>query len=143
MDAIAVFPVPPLVELTVTLLSWTPAVVPVTLTLNVQFELVARVAPDSETVPVPGVAVIVPPPQPPVKPLGVATVSPDGRVSVKLTPVSEIVFAAGLVTVKLKLVEPPTKIEDAPKDLLIEGAAITTCPPDSEPLLEVKFVSPL
>jgi hypothetical protein len=47
-------------------LFFTPAVVPVTFTLNVQFELAARVAPVSETVPVFCVAVIVPPPQDPL-----------------------------------------------------------------------------
>jgi hypothetical protein len=43
MDAFDVFPVPPSVEVTVTLLFLTPAVVPVTLTETVQEALAAKV----------------------------------------------------------------------------------------------------
>ncbi len=70
---------PPFVALTVTLLFFTPAVVPVTFKLNVHEEFVARVAPASEAAPAPAVAVIVPPPHVPVTPLGVATMSPRAK----------------------------------------------------------------
>jgi len=88
IDAVEVFPVPPSVEVACTLLTFTPIVVPVTLTENVHDALDARLAPDKLTEDAPGVAVIVPPPQVPVKPLGVATTRPDGRLSVNATPVS-------------------------------------------------------
>src|SRR5205814_9782857 len=61
-DAVEVFPVP-VDDVTCTELFFTPAVVPVTFMENVHEALGARVAPESETVPDPAVAVIVPPPQ--------------------------------------------------------------------------------
>src|SRR5262245_12921496 len=70
--AVAVLPVPPLVEVTaeVVLVS-APAVVAVTLSENVQLVLAARIAPERLTLPPPAVAVMVPPPHEPVRPLGV------------------------------------------------------------------------
>jgi hypothetical protein len=114
-----------LVEVTVTLLFLSPDVVPVTFTENVHEPLVARVAPARLTVPEPAVAVIVPPPQVPLNPFGVATTNPVGRLSVKATPVSATVFATGLVRVKVKVVVPFTAIKVAPKLLLIVGGATT------------------
>jgi hypothetical protein len=69
----------------------TPALVPLTFTANVHVALAAKVAPERLTTPVVCVAVIVPPPQLPVSPFGVATTSPDGKLSVKLTPFSPTV----------------------------------------------------
>src|SRR5258707_1138591 len=77
--AIAVLPVPPLVELTCTLLFFTPAEVPVTFTENVQLPTRPRVALARLTVVEPAVAVIVPLPQDPVNPLGGVTTNPAGR----------------------------------------------------------------
>src|SRR5258708_26247117 len=88
IGAFEVLPVPPSVDVTCTLLFFAPAAVPVTFTLKVQDALVARVAPDRLTDPAPATAVIVPPPQLPVKPLGVAITRPAGSVSVNATPVS-------------------------------------------------------
>src|SRR5712671_885880 len=119
--ALEVFPVPPSVEVTCTLLFFTPAVVPVTFTLKVHEVLIASVAPARLTVPEPATAVIVPPPQLPVRPFGVATTKPAGSVSVNATPVSGMVLAAGFVMVKLKLVEPLSGMVAAPNTLVIVG----------------------
>src|SRR5882672_186825 len=92
--ALEVLPVPPSVDVTCTLLFFAPAVVPVTFTLKVHEVLVARVAPDRLTELEPATAVMVPPPHEPVRPFGVATTKPAGRLSVKATPVSEMVLIA-------------------------------------------------
>src|SRR5262249_29798379 len=77
--ALAVFPVPPLVEVTaVVVLALLPTVVAVTLIENVQDPAAARVAPERLTLPPPAVAVMVPPPHEPVRPLGLATTTPEG-----------------------------------------------------------------
>ena len=87
-EALDVLPVPPLVEDTVTLLFFVPVVLPNTFTEKVHDPPVASVAPARLTVEEPAVAVIVPPPQLPVSPFGVATTRPDGKVSVKATSLS-------------------------------------------------------
>jgi len=92
MLAEAVPPVPPCVEVTLpVVLFCVPAAIPVTLTAKVQEVLDAKVAPVRLMTPVPCVAVIVPPPQDPVRPLGVETTSPAGNVSLKPVPVSVVV----------------------------------------------------
>jgi hypothetical protein len=118
-----VSPVPPFVDDTVTLLLFTPVVVPVTLTENVQEAPAAKVAPERVTLPDPAPAVIVPPPQLPVTPLGVDTNRPAASVSVKLTPVSATA-AFGLLIVKLKVVVPPTPMAAAPNFLIMVGDAM-------------------
>src|SRR6202045_3774575 len=128
IEALEVLPVPPSVEVTWTLLFFTPLVVPVTLTENVQEEPAAgdavSVPPDKLTLPLPAGAVMVPLPQVPVSPLGVATTKPAGKLSVKATPLSAtLVF--GFVMVKLSEVVPFSGICAAPKDLVIVGAAAT------------------
>src|SRR5438552_2094489 len=126
MLAEAVFPVPPLAEVTApVVLFFAPEVVPFTFTEKVQEALAASVAPDRLTELEPATAVMVPPPQVPLRPLGVLTTNPVGRVSVKATPVSETVLAAGLVMVKLRLVVPFTGMEAAPNDLLMPGGPTT------------------
>src|SRR5947209_16912599 len=70
------------VELTVTLLFLSPAVVPCTFTDTVHEALAATVPPLRLTEPEPAVAVAVPP-QVLVRPLGVATFNPAGKLSVK------------------------------------------------------------
>ena len=124
MLAVPVLPVPPLVEVTETELFLTPSVLPVTFTEKVQLADAASVAPDRLTEVDPAVAVMIPPPQTPVSPLGVETTSPAGSESVKATPV-RLVAAFGLLTVKLRLVLPPTAIAAAPKLLLIDGGPVT------------------
>jgi hypothetical protein len=87
IEAEAVPPVPPSVEVTFPVtLFLVPAVLPVTFTANVQELLAARVAPDKPIAPAPAAAVIVPPPQLPVRPLGVRTIRPAGNASVNPTP---------------------------------------------------------
>src|SRR5215471_2677615 len=89
----AVPPVPPSVDVTLpVVLFWVPAAMPVTFTENVHELLAARAAPDRLITFVFCVAVIVPPPQLPPRPLGVETTRPAGKVSLKATPVSPAVL---------------------------------------------------
>lgn len=93
MLAEAAGPLPPSLELTaLVVLFCTPAAVPVTLTLKVQELLAVSVAPDKLITLVFCVAVMVPLPHEPVSPLGVETIRPAGRVSLKPTPVSATLF---------------------------------------------------
>src|SRR5215471_16012966 len=149
--ALAVLPVPPLVEVTaeVVLVS-APAVVLVTLTENVQDPAAARVAPERLTLPLPAVAVMVPPPHEPVRPLGVATSSPAGNGSLNATPVSAV-EALGLLIVKVSAVVPPAEIDPGAKLLAIAGGdsaftvsvalAVLPVPPLAEVTAEVVSVS--
>jgi len=122
--AVAVFPVPSLVEVTVTELFFTPAVVAVTLTTKVQGGPAPTiVSPAKLTEDAPAVAVMVPE-HVAVITLGVETTNPAGKVSVNATPVS-IPVTSGLVTVNVRLVLPPTAIAAAPKLLVILGG---NCP---------------
>jgi hypothetical protein len=123
-NTVLVLPVPALAEFTVTELGCMPAVIPVTLTENVQFALPASVAPDRITEFDPAIAVIVPPPQEPDRPFGVETTRPLGTASVKEMPVTATV-ALGFMTVKLRVVEPPRGMVAEPKSLPIEGGSIT------------------
>ena len=121
IEAVAVLPAPPSLDSTVlVVLVFTPALVPVTFTENTQEALAASVAPERLTLPLPAVAVMVPPPHDPVRPFGVEITVPAGKVSGNPTPVSELPLL-GLVIVKVRLVEPPTEIDAAPKLLLIVG----------------------
>jgi hypothetical protein len=125
IDAVAVAPVPPSVELIApVVLTLAPAVVPVTLTEKVQEPLAAIVPADRLTAPPPAAAVIGPVPHEPVSPFGVATTKPAGNVSVKATPVATEV-ALLFCTVKLKLVEPLSGTLAAPNDFVRTGAPIT------------------
>jgi hypothetical protein len=101
----AVFPLPALVDVTApVVLVRFPVDVPFTVTLNVHEPFAAMLAPVKVTPFDPAAAVMLPPPQEPVNPLGVATTSPAGKISVNATPVMAAVFAAGFVMVKLRLV---------------------------------------
>lgn len=123
--AVEVLPVPPFVDVTVTLLSLIPSVEPSTFTEKVQDVPAASVAPDRLTIDEPDVAVIIPPPQLPVSPFGVATRRPVGSVSMKETPVNAV-SVSELVIVKLNEVVSFKRILAAPNDLLIDGSSITT-----------------
>jgi hypothetical protein len=68
--------------------------------------------------------VIVPEPQAPVNPFGLATTSPAGNVSLKPTPVKATV-ALGLVMVKLSVVAAFRLMLAAPNALAIDGGAMT------------------
>ena len=87
MEAFDVLPVPASVEVTWTLLFFTPAVVPCTFTETVQEALAARVPLERLMLPDPATAVAVPP-HVLLSAFGVATTKPAGRLSVKAIPVS-------------------------------------------------------
>jgi len=125
MLAEAVFPVPPLVELTApVVLLFTPEVVPVTLTPMVHEVFTPTVPPLRLTLPLPAVAVNVPAQV--LVTFGVlATLNPAGNVSVNAKPFSATVFAAGLVIVKVSVVVPFTGMVAAPKAFAMDGGAAT------------------
>jgi hypothetical protein len=117
----AVPPVPPFVEVTdAVVLFFAPADVPVTFTAKVHEELLIRAAPDSVTLAVPAMPVIVPPLQLPVIPLGVAMLSPDGSASVKPTPVNPVP-GFGFDTVKVNVVFPFSGTLADPNTFVIVG----------------------
>ena len=124
-EALDVLPAPPSVEVTVTLLFFTPADVPVTFTENVHEVFAARVAPERLMEPEAAIAVIAPPPQEPLRPFGVATIKPAGRLSVNDIPVSGVLFTGGLVMVKLREVEPFSGTVAPPNALVIVGGEAT------------------
>lgn len=121
----AVPPVPPSVEVTLpVVLFFVPLAVPVTFTENVQAVLGAIVPPVKLTKFVPAVAVIVPVPQVPVKPFGVATTKPAGNVSTNPAPVrADVVLLFCIVNVSE--VDPFNATLAAPNALIITGGAIT------------------
>src|SRR3954453_17982564 len=121
--AFDVFPVPPSVDVTCTLLFFTPAVVPCTLTETVQLALVASDAPARLTGPEPATAGTVPR-QGGRRPVGVATTRPAGRLSVKATPVSAMVVF-GLLMSNVSEVVPFSGMLAAPKPLVIDGGVAT------------------
>ena len=114
--AVEVLPVPAVVSVTVTLFTFTPAVVPITLRVIVQFA--AMFPPESDTVEVPATATAVPA-QPLTRAFGVATTKPAGRLSVNATPVSAVAF--GLPILNVNVVVPPTGTVAVPKTLVISG----------------------
>src|SRR5579883_2786792 len=125
IEAVAAEPVPAFVVVTeLVVLFFVPADVPVTFTEKEQLVLAASVAPDTLTLPEPAVAIIVPAPQLPVRPFGVATTSPLGRVSVNAMPVTaEVEF--GFARLKVSDVVPFSGMLAAPNTLLIVGGPIT------------------
>jgi len=89
-EAEALLPLPPSVEVTgVVMLFCAPGATAETLTVKLQLALAGRVAPDRLMLGDPAFAVIVPVLQLPFRPLGVATISPAGIVSVKPIPLKE------------------------------------------------------
>jgi hypothetical protein len=123
MEAFDVLPVPDSVAVTVTELFLMPAVVPCTFTETVQDAVLASVPAERLTLPDPATAVAVPP-QVLLRPLGVATTRPAGRLSVNATPVSaRLVF--GFVMLKVSDVVPFSGMLAAPKALVIEGGVAT------------------
>ena len=121
--AVDVLPVPPLVEATVTELFLSPTVEPVTLTESVQEAPAAKLTPVRLTVDEAATAVAVPP-HVLDKPLGVATINPAGKLSVKFTPV-KVVVVFGLLMEKVSAVLVPVKIGFPVNDLEITGGATT------------------
>src|SRR5262249_7285879 len=107
-----------------------PAAVPVTLIENVQELLAARLAPERLTPLVPCVAVIVPPPHEPDRPLGVGMIRPAGNVSLKATPLNATVVLVFWM-LNCKLVDPLSGIEAAPNALMLTGGATTVIDPSA------------
>ena len=68
-------------------------------------------------------------------PLGVATSRPVGKVSVKATPVSATVFAAGLLMVKVNALARLTEMAAGLKAAAMVGGATTTMPAEAVPPL--------
>ncbi len=119
--ALDVLPVPPSVDVTGTLLFFTPDVVPVTFTETVQLVLNASV-PAARLMELPTAVAV--PPQVLFKFGVAATTSPVGRLSVKAIPVSAtLVF--GLVTLNVSVVVPFNGIVAAPKALAMAGGLAT------------------
>src|SRR5262245_20909640 len=115
-------PVPPLVALTApVVLFLTPAVVPVTVTLNEQL-LLAAIAPPLSEIMFGAVVVSVPPPHTVEVPFG--TVKPAGKVSVTATPVNAVVVF-GLVIVNVRTLVPFSGIVAALNDFAIVGGPTT------------------
>jgi hypothetical protein len=123
--ALAPGPVPPLVEETGPVeLVYVPTGVAVTLTATVQEPPTGTLPPTSERVPLPAVAVAVPP-HVLVSPLGVLTKRFTGKVSVKATPANAAVFAAGLLIVIVSVETPFGTIVVGLKALAMLGGATT------------------
>jgi hypothetical protein len=123
--AVAVTPVPPSVDvIAAVVLFCTPITVPVTFTENVQEAFAARLAPTKLTFVSLALAVIVPSPHVPVRPLGVDTTKPDGSASVRPIPLKAAV-AFGFVIVKLRLVVPFNARKATPKVFVMVGGATT------------------
>jgi hypothetical protein len=122
-DAFEVLPVPASVEVMVTELLWTPAVVPVTLTETTQVPLAGRVPAERLTAEAPAVAVTVPP-QVFESDGVVATTNPAGKLSVNASPVSaRLVF--GLLMLNVSEVVPPVGTDAAPNALVMDGGVAT------------------
>lgn len=141
--AVAELPVPPFVELTAPVVfTKFPDVVAVMLTTTVQEVCAAMEPPVSEMLPEPATAVAVPP-HVLDSPLGVATTSPTGNVSVNAVPVSATELAAGLVSVNVRGVVPFSGTAAAPKALAMDGGATTLmladAVPPAPPSLEFTF----
>ncbi len=141
IEALEVLPVPPSVEVTWTLLFFTPAVVPCTFTETVQEALPARVPADKLMLPDPATAVAVPP-HVLFRPDGVATTRPAGKLSVKAIPFS-VTAVLGFWIVKVSDVVPFNGMLAAPNALVIDGGAATVKLAEAvlpvPPLVEVTF----
>lgn len=119
-EALAVFPVPPLVEVTETESLNVPVVVGVTLTTTAQLPPWKRVPPVRAIEDDPAPAVVVPP-QDEVSPLGVATTSPTGNVSLNASPVNATPL--GLLKVNVSEVEPLRPMVESLKAMAMTGGA--------------------
>jgi hypothetical protein len=123
MKAFDVLPVPPCVEVTCTLLFFTPADAPDTFSEMVHEALAASVPAESEATDEPATAPVAPP-QVFAKLLGVAMISPGGRLSVNAIPVNATA-EFGFVTVNVSEVAPFSGIAAAPNALAIVGGEAT------------------
>ena len=117
-------PVPPSVEVTApVVLDLVPAVLPVTFTLMLH-ELLSAIPPPLRLMLLLAAVAVRVPPHVLLAPFGVATISPETRVSEKATPL-KAVPVLGLVMVNVTLVEPLSGILLAPNALVMVGGATT------------------
>jgi hypothetical protein len=116
-----VAPVPKVDETASVVLLYVPGVLEVTLTLMAQEPLSATDPPVSEMLPLPAVAVAMPP-QLLASPLGVATTTFAGRLSVNATPACAA--TAGLLIVIVSVERPFGTIEAGLKPLAIVGGPV-------------------
>lgn len=123
MLAFDVFPVPPSVEVTCTLLFFTPPVVPCTFNDTVHEPLAASVPLARLTEPAPVTAVAVPPHVLFRLEVG-ATANPAGNVSENARPVS-VTLLFGFDTVKVSEVVPFSAMLAAPNTFVIVGGLAT------------------
>src|ERR1035438_6117706 len=113
----------------------------VTVAVTVQLPLAGIPPPERLTAPDPAVAVATPP-HVLVKPLGVLTTVPAGRVSVNATPASAA-EPLGFAMKRVRVVAPPGRILTGTNDFVIKGGAITitaaveVLPVPFPPLVEV------
>jgi hypothetical protein len=121
----AAVPLPSLVELNaLVVLVYEPAVAAVTLILKMHCDPAATVPPERLIEPLPAIAVIVPPPHDPVRPFGVATTRPDGRVSVNARPVAPVELSV-FVTVKISWLVPPGAMVEGLNKIPSVGGEVT------------------
>ena len=124
IDALDVFPTPPSVEVTLTLLFFTPADDARTLTDTLHEEPLATVPAVRFTVDAPAAAVAVPP-QVLLRFGEAATTRPAGRPSVNAIPVKVNAFVAGLPIVNDRVVDPFNGMLAAPNAFRIDGGVAT------------------
>ena len=121
-------PGPPFVENGVTMFVLVPGVVAVTLTITWQVEpaagATAKLTPVRVIV-VDPTAAFTEPPQVLSRPFGLATCTPEGRLSVKLTPVSGTVLVTGFDRVMVRVVVSPTRMLGGLNTLVSTGGATT------------------
>lgn len=136
-------PVPPFVDPTnPVVFTKVPLTEPVTFRATVQEPPGAILAPVRVAVPASAGAVAVPP-QVLARPLGVATTRPAGKASVKATPASAMVLAAGFVMAIVIIATAFGEITAGANPFAITGGATTTCGfPVRGALLALKFASP-
>jgi hypothetical protein len=119
----AVAPFPASLDVTApVVLVCVPDVVPVTFTAKLQDALAVSEADERLTLFDPATAAIVPPPQLPVRPLGLATICPDGSASVKPIPLNKM-LALGLERLKASDVVPFSDTLPDPYALVIFGGS--------------------
>jgi len=106
---------------------WAPALIPVTLTTIAHEPTDASDPPVRLRLPVPAVAVTVPP-QLPLSPLGVEICKPAGKVSLKAMPVSAMALVTGFMMVRVSVVVPLRGMVEAPNALLMTGGWPTPVP---------------
>jgi hypothetical protein len=111
-------------------LFFAPAVVPLIVAETMHCEFGARDAPDRMIEEEPSAAATVPPLQSVVTLPGVATTRPDGRVSVKASPLRLRFWLPLLSIVKVREVVPLSGMLAAPNALATRGGLMTVRPAD-------------